>query len=71
MDALLLLLGRVAGFAGLLLCGAAAGMRLAGNYYLGSLQLSTLLAGGVAAIVVGCFFLLLVLTVPGRAGRSR
>ncbi|MBK7954768.1 MAG: hypothetical protein KBE22_11105 [Candidatus Accumulibacter sp.] len=71
MDALLLLLGRVAGFAGLLLCVAAAGMRLAGNYYLGSLQLSTLLAGGVAAIVVGCFFLLLVLTVPGRAGRSR
>ncbi len=71
MDAFLLLLGRVAGFAGLLLCVVAVVMRLAGNYYLGSFQLASLLGGGVAALVVGCFLLLLGLTAQARAGRSR
>lgn len=71
MDALLLLLGRVAGCGGLLLCVGAAWMRLAGHYYLGSMQLVTLLAGGVAAIVIGCFFLLLALTAQAKAGRLR
>lgn len=69
MDALLLWLGRVAGCGGLLLCVVAVVVRLAGNYYLGSFQLMTLMAGGAVAVVVGCFLLLLVLTAPARAGR--
>ncbi len=68
MEALLLLLGRAAGIGGLLVCIAAVAVRLAGNYYLGGFQLATLLQGGVTAIVVGCFFLLLAITaqVDGR-----
>jgi hypothetical protein len=70
MDALLLLLGRVAGIGGLLLCITAVVLRLAGKYYLGTFQLATLLQGGMAATVLGCFFLLLALTAQGKAGRS-
>ncbi|WP_313953963.1 hypothetical protein [Accumulibacter sp.] len=67
MDGLLLLLGRALGVGGLVLCVVAGVVRLAGNYYLGSFALATLLQAGVAAVVVGCFFLLLVLA--GRANR--
>ncbi|HMW54667.1 MAG TPA: hypothetical protein PKZ67_04580 [Accumulibacter sp.] len=70
MDAFLLLSGRVAGIGGLLLCITAAVLRLAGNYYLGTFQLATVLQGGMAATVVGCFLLLLSLTTPGKASRS-
>ena len=70
MDAFLLLSGRVAGIGGLLLCSIAAVLRLAGNYYLGTFQLATVLQGGMAATVVGCFLLLLSLTTPGKAHRS-
>lgn len=70
MDTFLLLLGRVAGIGGLLLCSIAAVLRLAGNYYLGTFQLATVLQGGMAATVVGCFLLLLSLTTPGKANRS-
>lgn len=67
MDGLLLLLGRVLGVGGLVLCIFAGVVRLAGNFYLGSFAVATLLQAGIAAVVVGCFFLLLVLT--GRANR--
>ena len=66
MDALLLLLGRSAGIGGLLLCLVAAALRLTGKYYVGTFQALTFLEGGVAALVLGCFFLLLVLTARGR-----
>lgn len=69
MDNLLVLLGRVAGIAGVLLCVVAVAVRLAGHYYLGIFQLATLLQAGVAAIVVGCFLLLLALTMRGKTGR--
>ena len=70
----LLLLGRAAGFGGMLLCVVAAAVRLAGGYYLWTFQLVTLLQAGIAALVAGCFLLLLALTTrvkADRAGRSR
>jgi hypothetical protein len=70
MDAFLLLLGRVAGISGLLLCLAAAALRFAGRFYLGTFQVTTLLQAGIGAIILGCFFLLLTLTAQGRAGQS-
>ena len=69
MDGLLLLLGRVAGVAGLVLCVVAGFFRVSGAYYLGGFQLATLLQAGVGALVVGCFFLLLLLA--GRSSRMR
>ncbi|MBE2259244.1 MAG: hypothetical protein H6942_14920 [Candidatus Accumulibacter sp.] len=63
MDGLLLLLGRAAGVGGVVMCIVAAAMRLLGNYYLGTLQLGTLLQAGIAGVAIGCFLLLL-------AGRS-
>ncbi len=72
---ILLLLGRAAGLGGMLLCLVAAAVRLAGGgYYLWTFQLVTLLQAGIAALVVGCFLLLLVLTTRVKAdgaGRSR
>ncbi len=68
MEKLLLWLGRVAGIGGLVLCLVAAMLRLRGDFYLGTLQLVTLLQAGIAGIVIGCFLLLLVLI--ERAGRS-
>ncbi len=70
MKALLLLLGRAAGLGGLLLCIVAGAARLSGQYYMGSFQLTTLLQAGIAAVVMGCFFLLLALTARERADRS-
>lgn len=70
MDGLLLLLGRAAGFVGLLMCVVAAVARLLGKYYLAGFQLGTMLQAGIAAVVVGCFLLLLVLVTQGRAGAS-
>lgn len=70
MNDLLVLLGRATGIAGLLLCVVAVAVRLADRYYLGVFQLGTVLQAGVAAIVVGCFFLLLALTAQGKADRS-
>ena len=71
MESLLLLLGRLAGIGGLALCVVAAVVRLQGNFYLGAMQVGTLLQAGVAAIVVACFFLLLGLVSQGKADRSR
>jgi hypothetical protein len=62
MNNLLLLLGRAAGVAGLLLIAVAVVVRLTGAYWLGGFQIGTVLLGGTAALVAGCFALLLVLT---------
>lgn len=67
MNGLLLLLGRTAGIGGLLLCIAAAAVRLQGKYYMGGVQLTTLLQAGIAATAIGCFFLLWALTAAGRS----
>lgn len=61
MNDFLLLLGRIAGIAGLLLCVIAGATRILGSFYLGQFQTGTLLQIGVAALAVGCFFLLWVL----------
>jgi hypothetical protein len=66
MNALLLLLGRAAGLGGILLCVVAGAARLSGQYYMGNYQLTTLLQAGIAAVVMGCFFLLLALTARER-----
>lgn len=58
MDGLLLGLGRLAGLAGLVLSGVAIILRLTGRYYIGSFGASVVLQAGMAAILVGCFFLL-------------
>lgn len=58
MNKLLLTAGRLAGFAGMLLCLVAIGARLSDHYFLGGFQLATLLQAGVAGMVAGCFCLL-------------
>ena len=68
MNGLVLLLGRTAGLGGLILCIAAAVVRLQGKYYMGGFQLATLLQAGIALTVVGCFFLLWALTASGKTG---
>ena len=70
MEALLPLLGRAVGGSGLLVCIVAVATRLAGKHYLAGFELLTLLQGGVAALVAGCFLLLLALDGRGRAGRT-
>lgn len=62
MNQFLLLSGRVAGLVGLVLIAVAVAVRLTGAYWLGGFQVGTLLLGGTAALVAGCFALLLVLT---------
>ena len=53
-----LLLGRLAGVAGLLVSALAVAVRIGGHYILGGFQVGTLLLAGVAAMVVGCLALL-------------
>ncbi|WP_300454032.1 hypothetical protein [Accumulibacter sp.] len=69
MQTLFLWLGRLAGIGGLALCAFAAITRLLGQFYVGTLQVGTLLQAGVAAIVIACFFLLLVLVAQNKAAR--
>ena len=45
--------GRVAGLVGLGATACAVGLRATGTWYLGTLQLGTLLQGGIAAMVLG------------------
>jgi hypothetical protein len=58
---LLVMLGRLAGLAGILVCLMAGIARLLGNYYLAGFAVSTLLQAGMAALLVGSFALLLAL----------
>ena len=67
MESLLLLLGRLAGIGGLALCVVAAVVRLQGNFYLGAMQVGTLLQAGVAAIVIACCLYILRAGARGRA----
>ncbi len=62
MERLLVWIGRVAGGGGAILCAVAAAVRLSGQYWLGGLQVGTLLLGGVAAMIGGCLCLLEALT---------
>ena len=59
---ILLKIGRIAGVSGVLLCIVGATARLGGAFWIGGFQTGTLLQGGIAAMVFGCFCLLVVLT---------
>lgn len=56
----MLLLGRLIGLVGVLACVAAMLLRLTGVYYLGPLGTGAVLQGGMAALLIACFLLLLV-----------
>jgi hypothetical protein len=61
MEFVLIALGRLAGLAGVVVCGVAGFARLGGAYWLGGFQLTTLLQVGVALMVLGCLCFLAVL----------
>jgi hypothetical protein len=61
MNGLLLLVGRLAGVVGVVATVAAVLFRLAGRYYVGTVGTGTLLQGGMAALLISCVCLLLVL----------
>lgn len=58
----LIWLGWIAGVGGTLLCLVGAAIRLSGAFWIGNFQTGTLLQGGIAAMVFGCFCLLAGLT---------
>jgi hypothetical protein len=68
MNHLLLWVGRVAGVGGVLLCALAVVVRISGHYWLGGLQVGTLLQAGMATMVAGCLSFLAVLTERSKAG---
>ena len=59
MNTILLGVGRVAGFAGAIMCALAVVLRIGGRYTIGDFQLGTLLVAGIAAMTGACFCLLL------------
>lgn len=66
MESLLLTFGRVAGLAGAVVFVLAIAARLLGVFWLGGFQVGTLLQAAIAAMVFGCFSLLMALA--GRMG---
>ncbi|MGN2391965.1 hypothetical protein [Pelomicrobium sp. G1] len=62
METLLLWVGRLAGLAGVLVCAVAVAVRLSGAYWLAGFQAGTLLLAGMAAMLMGCLSLLMLLT---------
>lgn len=68
MNNLMLLIGRVAGVGGVLLCAVAAMLRLSGIFWFGGFQLGTLLQIGMAAMIAGCLCFLAVLTERSKPG---
>lgn len=62
MNALMLVAGRATGLIGMVLCAVAVIGRLAGNHWMGSFQLVTILFAGVAIMVAACFVLLWAMT---------
>ena len=58
----LLKLGWLSGIVGVLLCVAAVGIRLAGEFWIAGFQVGTLLQAGIAGLVFGCFCMLAYLT---------
>jgi hypothetical protein len=59
MENLLVMLGRIAGVAGAVICLIAGFARLLGNFYLGGFSVASLLQGGMGGLLIGCFLLLL------------
>jgi len=61
MQSLLLWIGRLAGFLGVLLVIVAALRRAGGEFFLGAFQIGTVLQGGVAVMVLSCLAYLILL----------
>jgi hypothetical protein len=66
MEVLLRWVGRLTGLGGVALCAWAVYIRLSGSYLAGGFQVGTILQGGMTAILIGCFCLLLALTARPR-----
>ena len=58
MEKILTLAGRIVGAIGVLVCAIAVIARLLGGFKVAGLWAATLLQGAVAAVVIGCFLLL-------------
>jgi len=69
MEDLMIWIGRFAGIGGLVLLAIAVFARFAGRYILGAFQVTTLLQAGIAALILGCFCFLEVLTERVRTQR--
>lgn len=63
---IVLRLGQLSGIIGALLCVVSILFRLKGAYWIGGFQIGTLLQAGIAAMVFGCFCLLLILSKDAR-----
>ena len=61
MDNLLVMFGRLAGFAGVVLCLVAGIARILGQFYLAGFSVASLLQAGMGGLLIGCFALLLAL----------
>ena len=61
MKMALLWIGRLAGLLGVLLVTASVLRRASGAFFLGGLQIGTVLQGGIAATVLGCLAYLIAL----------
>jgi hypothetical protein len=59
MAHMLVLAGRATGALGVLACLVAVLVRLSGHFYLFGVEAGSLLQAGTAAVVIGCFALLL------------
>ena len=59
MNDILLWAGRLAGVIGVVTCALALFVRMGGSYTLAGFEVGTLFLGGTAAMVAGCFCLLL------------
>ena len=59
MNDILLWTGRLAGVIGVVVCALALFVRISGAYKLAGFEVGTLFLGGTAAMVAGCFCLLL------------
>jgi hypothetical protein len=68
MEDMIVWVGRLAGIGGAVLCAVAAGFRVSGRFWVGAVQAGTLLQVGIAAMILGCFCLLAVLTERAREG---
>ena len=62
MNNFMLMLGRLLGFAGVLISLLSIGARLLGHYFVAGFQIGTLFQTGLGAMVAGCLCLLGVLT---------
>jgi len=61
MQSVLVWIGRSSGILGLLLIILAVLRRVSGAYYIGGLQIGTVLQGGIATLLLGCLAYLVVL----------